>query len=51
MHLIAILVMIAGLLGSFLTYIGLMHAGSLTVWGVVAAVGVVATVFTRRAAD
>ena len=43
--------MIAGLLGAFLTFIGLIHAGSLTVWGIVAAVGVVATVLTRRAAD
>ncbi len=51
LHFIAIVVMIAGLGASFLTYIGTMHYGSLTTWFIVAGIGIVATVFTRRAAD
>jgi len=51
LHFLAIVVMIIGLIGSFLTYIGSLHITSLTVWGVIAVVGVLATVFTRRPAN
>ena len=51
MQLLAILVTVVGLLGSLLTYLGKMHAGSLNMWAIIALVGIVATIFTRRAAD
>lgn len=51
MHFLAIVVMIIGLAGSFLTYIGRLNVVSLTVWAVIAVVGILATVFTRRPAN
>ncbi len=51
LHFVAILVMIAGLGASFLTYIGTMHYGALSTWLIVAGVGIAVTVFTRRSGD
>lgn len=51
LHFLAIIVMIVGFAGSFLTYIGKLNVVSLPVWGVITVVGVLATVFTRRPAN
>lgn len=51
LHFLAIVVMIIGLAGLFLTYIGKLTIVSLTVWTVIAVVGILATVFTRRPAN
>ncbi|MFP6596589.1 MAG: hypothetical protein VCC01_03965 [Candidatus Hydrogenedentota bacterium] len=51
MHNIARVVMLAGVGGAGLTYLGRLNAMPLMYWGGLAAIGGVLTVLTRRAAD
>ena len=51
MHIIAMIVTLAGIAGGALTYLGMINIMPLMYWGAVAAIGGITVIFTRRASD
>lgn len=51
MRYVAIITLLAGAGGTVLTYLGMLNMMPLMNWGIIAAIGGIVTIFTRRTAD